>query len=250
MKPKRVKILGVPLDCVNMDTALLYADSVIKEKRSAAVLAMNPEKVIRCLDNIEFHKNILAADLLIPDGIGVVLAARLLGERNLSRVPGSEFMPNLCKIAAEKGYTVFLYGAAPDVNETAVAVLRKRYPAIKIVGSQHGYLVAEKMDDFVDRLAALAPDILFVALGSPAQEEWIMEYLSRTGVKICQGVGGTFDVISGNVRRAPGIFRAMHLEWLYRLLAQPSRIFRQTALPRFVWKFALSLFSRKSANYN
>ena len=106
------------------------------------------------------------------------------------------------------------------------------------------------MDDFVDSLAVLAPDILFVALGSPAQENWIMKYLPRIDAKICQGVGGTFDVISGRVRRAPWLFRAIHLEWLYRLLAQPSRILRQTALPRFVWKFVLSLFAGKSANYS
>ena len=131
MKPKRIKILGVPLDCVSMHTALQYADSVIKENRSAAVLAMNPEKVIRCLDNREFYEKIAAADLLIPDGIGVVLAARILGERGLGRVPGSEFMPNLCGLAAENGYSVFLFGAAPEVNEKAADVLGKKYPGLK-----------------------------------------------------------------------------------------------------------------------
>lgn len=240
MKPKRIDILGVPLDCVTMESAVDYADSIIREKRSGAILAVNPEKVIHCLDNGAFLEMIKAADLLIPDGIGVVLAAKMRGETSIERVPGSELMPNLCKLAAQKGYSVFLFGAKPEVNDMTVRTLGARYPGLRIVGHQHGYLEAGDMDDLADRISSLSPDLLFVALGSPRQEQWIMEYLPRMDVRVCQGVGGTFDVICGNVRRAPRMFRSLHLEWFYRLVTNPRRLVRQTALPRFVWKLMVS----------
>ena len=244
--PKRIEILGVPLDCVTMESAIHYADQLIRERKSAAILAVNPEKVIKCLDNPEFHKLINNAGLLIPDGIGVVLAARMLGERGIKRVPGAELMPGLCELAEREGYTIFLFGATPEVNEQACEVIRSTYPGIKLVGQQHGYLAHEDMEGFIDRLKQLSPDILFVALGSPKQEQWIMQYLPELNISVCQGVGGTFDVLSGNVRRAPWIFRSMNLEWLYRLLASPKRLIRQTALPRFTWKFLVYLIGRRS----
>jgi len=241
--PKRIDILGVPLDCVTMESAIHYADQLIREGNSAAILAINPEKVIKCQDDMKFHELINQAGLLIPDGIGVVLMARMLGEKGIQRVPGAELMPGLCELAEREGYTIFLFGAAPDVNALAAEKIQARYPGINIVGKQHGYLGPDKMDGFINRLKQLSPDILFVALGSPKQEEWIMQYLPELGISICQGVGGTFDVISGRVRRAPGFVRSLHLEWLYRLLANPKRLARQTALPRFVWKVLASFVS-------
>ena len=226
-----------------MESAILFADNVIRDGQSAAILAINPEKVIKCQDDADFHGLIDQAGLLIPDGIGVVLVARIMGERGIKRVPGAELMPGLCELAEKKGYTVFLFGAAPEVNALTAEKIQARYPGINIIGKQHGYIVPEEMDGFIDRLKQLSPNILFVALGSPKQEEWIMRHLPDIKVGICQGVGGTFDVISGKVRRAPGFIRSMHLEWLYRLLANPARLVRQTALPRFVWKVLVSLIS-------
>jgi N-acetylglucosaminyldiphosphoundecaprenol N-acetyl-beta-D-mannosaminyltransferase len=162
----------------------------------------------------------------------------------MQRVPGAELMPGLCELAANNGYSIFLYGAAPEVNRRAADVIGRRYPGIRIAGRQHGYLKDAEMEAFLRRLRELSPDILFVALGSPKQEQWIMEHMPQTGIKVCQGVGGTLDVISGRVRRAPRVFRSIHLEWLYRLLADPRRLLRQTALPRFVWKVLVSRFGR------
>lgn len=244
MKPQRIEILGVPVDCVTMAQAIDCAESMIKGHHPCTILAVNPEKVMRAQQDSGLLSQLRSADLLIPDGIGVVLAARLLGLGHAERVPGSELMPKLCERAALKGYSVFLFGASAEVNQQAVAVLRERYPGIRIVGSQHGYVNDEDMPAVIASINASQPDLLFVALGSPHQELWMARYLPQLKVKVCQGVGGTFDVIAGRVRRAPKFFRNLHLEWFYRLASNPSRLRRQTALPIFAYRILKERFIR------
>ena len=246
MSPKRIELLGVPVDCVTMEQAIEWAESKLQGNHPCTILAVNPEKVMRAQQDSELLDQLRSADLLIPDGIGVVLAARLLGLGHAERIPGSELMPKLCERAASKGYAVFLFGASTEVNQRAVTVLRDRYPGIRIVGFQHGYVKEEEMLSLIARINECQPDLLFVALGSPQQELWMARYLPLLKVKVCQGVGGTFDVIAGRVKRAPFLFRSMHLEWFYRLLSQPSRIFRQTALLVFAYQVLKSKFTRKS----
>lgn len=239
MKTKRIEILGVPLDCVTMAEALDCAESMIRGEYPCTILAVNPEKVIRAQGDNKLLEQLRGANLLIPDGIGVVLAARLLGLGYAERVPGSELMPKICERAASKGYTVFLFGANQEVNARVVTTLQDRYPGIRITGSHHGYVTEEEMPSVIAYINKCEADILFVALGSPNQEIWMSRYLHGLNVKVCQGVGGTFDVIAGRVKRAPVAFRSLHLEWFYRLLSQPSRIFRQTALPMFAFRVLL-----------
>lgn len=236
MKPKRIEILGVPVDCLTMDRTVELAASVLAGNVAHSIVAVNPEKVIRSRYDLRLREQLQRAGILIPDGIGVVIAAKILGLGRLERVPGSELMPKLCELAARDGHRVFLFGAAPDVNERAVQVLQQRYQGLTIAGAQHGFLSQEDMPGLVDRINASQADLLFVALGSPKQEDWIDRCLPQLNVKICQGVGGTFDVIAGRVRRAPAAFRAVHLEWFYRLVANPQRLHRQTALPKFAFQ--------------
>lgn len=219
-----------------MDEAVDWAESMMTTHGSWTILAVNPEKVIRAQRDRELLERLCSADLLIPDGVGVVLGLRFLGLGQAERVPGSELMPKLCVLAASKGYGVFLFGGSEEVNRQAASALRERYPGIRIVGAQHGYVSEEDMPEVVARMNQAAPDLLFVALGSPKQELWMTRYLPLLNVKVCQGVGGTFDVIAGRVKRAPLMFRTLHLEWFYRLLAKPNRILRQTALPLFVFQ--------------
>src|SRR5262245_913647 len=233
MKPKRINILGVPVDCLTMDGAVELADGVLRDGARHSVVAVNPEKVMRARSDNSLLERLTRASVLIPDGIGVVLAARILNLGRFERVPGSELMPRLCELAARKGYRVFLFGAAADINARAAQILVDRYPGLTIAGTQHGFLSEEEMPGLLERINQLNIDILFVALGSPKQEEWIDRYLPGLNVRICQGVGGTFDVIAGRVKRAPAAFRAAHLEWFYRLASDPGRLRRQTALPKF-----------------
>lgn len=234
MNLRRVEVLGVPVDLVDMAGAVAVAEKLLHGERPAAVIAVNPEKVMKARREPRLLEALRAAGLLIPDGIGVVLAARLLGLGRSERVPGSELMPRLCELAAGKGYRVFLYGARPEVNDRAAEVLASRYPGLQIVGRAHGYLDPEESEALPARINESDAQIVFVALGSPHQEYWIHRNLGAlTSVRVCQGVGGTFDVIAGRVRRAPAWSRRLHLEWLYRLLSQPARIRRHGALVEF-----------------
>lgn len=232
--PKRIEVLGVPVDCVNMSQSLERVDYMMAGDKAEAVIAVNPEKVIKAQGDPVLLARLHQAGLLIPDGIGLVVAARMLGLGRMERVPGSELMPAICELAARKGYPVFLYGAATDVNRKARKVLAERYPGIQIAGGRDGYVKEEEMPNLIDEINASGAQILFIALGSPRQELWMEKYLPQLNVKVCQGVGGTFDVIAGKVKRAPLIFRKMQLEWFYRLTSQPKRLLRQTALPKFV----------------
>ncbi len=234
---KRTEICGVPVDCLTMADAVRVTEHWIgMGERPLAILAVNPEKVIRAQRDPMLLATLRASGLLIPDGIGVVFAVRLLGLGQIERVPGSELMPKLCERSAQKGYKVFLFGANQEVISQAAQVLVQRYRGLNIVGIQHGYVKEEEMPSVITAINRSQADLLFIALGSPRQELWMTRYLPALNVKVCQGVGGTFDVIAGRVKRAPLAFRLLHLEWLYRLLSQPSRILRQTALPVFAFR--------------
>ena len=237
MKPIRIEILGIPVDCVDMAGARDAIGRIIDGDHPQAVIAVNPEKVIKAQSDKNLRDQLRNAGLLIPDGIGIVLAATILGLGKMRRVPGSELMPEICQIAAQKGRGVFLFGASPEVNESVAAELAKRYPTIVINGRQHGYVRDNEMEDVVNRINDSRAQVLFIALGSPRQEQWMGAHMHKLKhVSVVQGVGGTFDVIAGRVKRAPPLFLRLNLEWLYRLLAQPQRILRQTALPRFVYR--------------
>jgi N-acetylglucosaminyldiphosphoundecaprenol N-acetyl-beta-D-mannosaminyltransferase len=231
---KRIEILGVPVDCLDWPTALQLVESELSSAGPArAVIAVNPEKVIKAQRDSRLLQDLRSSAILIPDGIGVVVAAKLLGLGRMERVPGSELMPKICEIAERRGLGVFLFGAAPEVNEKAAAELCRRYPKLRIAGRRHGYVPETEMAAVVAAINASGAAVLFLALGSPRQEMWMGRYLEQLHVRLCQGVGGTFDVLAGTVQRAPPGFIKLNLEWLYRLLSNPRRLVRQTALPRF-----------------
>lgn len=242
---KRIKVLGAPLDCVSMKDALKQIDVMLQRDQSNTIIALNPEKVIKSQNDSELLSWLNNAGLIIPDGIGVVVAARLLHKVKISRVPGSELMPAICERSVEKGYKLFLYGASEETIELTINTLRARFLGIQIVGYQNGYLPEDQMPSLINKINQSQANILFVALGSPRQELWMERYLSRLeNIRVCQGVGGTFDVIAGTVKRAPKLFIAINCEWLYRLLSQPKRLLRQTALPIFAWKVMLALLGK------
>lgn len=236
MTVSRVYILGVPVDCVDMQAAVAEVDRMVRGDRCELVLAVNPEKVMAARQDPLLLETLQQAGLLIPDGIGVVLAARLLGAPKIGRVPGADLMPALCELAAARAYKVYLYGATAEISGAAVDVLRESFPGLKIVGHTHGFAPQDRMTGVIDGINQSGADILFVALGSPKQELWMSRHRDALRVKVCQGVGGSFDVLAGAVKRAPAAFRYANLEWLYRLLSQPSRAARQRVLPQFAFK--------------
>lgn len=233
---RRVRVHGAPVDAVDMQGALDFVDAKVADRGAPGyIVAVNPEKTFAIQRNRQLEEFVEDASLLIPDGIGVVLAARFLHGARIGRVPGADLMQEICRHSAEKGQRLFIYGASEEVSRDASNVLRRRFPGIMIVGRSNGYVPPEEMEDLIDRINDSAADILFVALGSPKQEEWMKRHGPMLKVSLCLGIGGTLDTIVGKVKRAPKPFQRLGLEWLYRLLRQPSRARRQATLPLFVW---------------
>jgi N-acetylglucosaminyldiphosphoundecaprenol N-acetyl-beta-D-mannosaminyltransferase len=230
---KRLRILNIWVDPVNREESVARVKALLKYgNRPHSIFAANPEKNFSVAKDPLLYDALKNSDLLIPDGIGVVLAARVLFGTTLSRVPGVELMGDICKLAAQEGYKVFIYGAREDVNKSAVEKLKKQYAGLQVAGRSSGYVSQEKMPDLIDRINKSQAEILFLALGSPRQEKWFAAHKhSLKNVKVCQGIGGTLDTIGGNVKRAPKLWQECSAEWLYRLISEPTRIKRQKVLP-------------------
>ena len=234
MNVRRVRILDIPVDIINKKRAQKKVEEMLMENKSHTIIAINPEKVIAARHDSTLKEALENADLLLPDGAGLVWAARIFGYNGIQRIPGADFMENICKIAAKRNCGVFIYGSREEVNRKATQILQKRYPRLRIAGRCHGYIDEEKMDELVEIINASGAIVLFVALGSPKQEKWMMKYLPRLNkVRICQGIGGTLDTLAGYSKRAPKWIQYLQAEWLYRLLREPWRIKRQKALIQF-----------------
>jgi len=234
------RVLGIPVSCISASDVLSEVDQAIASARNLRILAVNPEKIMRANKDPDLAGMLEDAEVLIPDGIGVVIALRWLQNRRIARLAGADLMLALCAHAEECGYPVFLVGASEDTSRLAQAKLQRDFPHLIIAGRLNGF------DDLADegesrrRIAASGASIVFVALGSPQQERWIARNFRHLGSSVIQGVGGTLDVVAGVVNRAPRIWRACGVEWLYRLLSQPSRIKRQYVLPIFLGKVILA----------
>ena len=226
------EILGVSVNIENYDELIPKVFKNIKEGKKSLIVAINPEKLMKAKEDPELKALLNRAEFQIPDGIGVILASKLKKGQIRSRVTGIDMMDRVVQEAAARGKRIFLYGAKPGVAEEAAAKLQVMHPNIQIAGVQHGY--EKDVQVVLDTINQTKPDILFVAMGSPKQEQWIEQYRDELHPVVFQGVGGSFDVLAGNIKRAPAVFQKAGAEWLYRLLLEPSRIKRQMNLPRFL----------------
>jgi N-acetylglucosaminyldiphosphoundecaprenol N-acetyl-beta-D-mannosaminyltransferase len=244
---ERLRILDIWVDPLDREMARARVLHFLKTgRRPHSIFASNPEKNFTVPKDPELLSAFKNADILLPDGIGMVLAAKILYGIRLSRIPGSEFIFDICDIAAQKGYGIFIYGASEEVNRASVDIIRKRYPNLRIAGRANGYVADMDMPALVERINESKADILFLALGSPRQEKWFAKHKdSLKYVRVCQGIGGTLDTIGGTVKRAPVAWCNLGLEWLYRLLSEPSRIKRQKILPIFALKVMLTRIGRQ-----
>jgi N-acetylglucosaminyldiphosphoundecaprenol N-acetyl-beta-D-mannosaminyltransferase len=236
----RFNVLGLPVDAVGMEAALAEVDRLVRTAIFPGyILAANPEKVYAVQSNSFLAGFFQGAALIIPDGIGIVIALRRLYGQRVSRVPGADLMQEICRVAPERGYRIFIYGSSEEVNAGAVRVLQRQHPGIQIVGRANGFHKELEMPALIDQINQSHTDILFIALGSPRQEQWLHRSLPMLNVRVCQCIGGTLDTIVGRVKRAPKAWQRLGLEWLYRLLRQPSRVFRQKMLLAFTWELLL-----------
>lgn len=226
-------ILGVQVCSLNYDELINEIAKDIEAKRKSFIVAINPEKIFMSLKDEKLKNLLNSATYQIPDGTGILIASKLNSGKITSRVTGIDLMKKLCEFANKEGKKIFLYGGKPGVAESASVQLKKEYPNLNIVGTLDGYQKDSNL--VIEEINKKKPDILFVALGSPKQERWITENMDKVDAHIFQGVGGSFDVISGNVKRAPVAFQKLGLEWLHRLILQPWRYKRILNVFKFLF---------------
>jgi len=228
-------ILGVNVHRVSHQQALALLDAFAASGKLHHIVTVNPEFCVQALTNADFRHVLNQADLALPDGVGLVWAAKLLGKPLKGRVSGVDVVASVASLAAGRGYRLFFLGAAPGVAEAAAKALEDRNPGLHVAGCYAGSPRPEEDDEIVARVNAVRPHFLFVAFGAPQQDLWISRNQTQLQVAVAMGVGGSFDYISGRVSRAPAWMRRLGLEWLYRLLREPWRWRRMLRLPYFVW---------------
>jgi N-acetylglucosaminyldiphosphoundecaprenol N-acetyl-beta-D-mannosaminyltransferase len=233
----RVSVFG------SYDEVMHLIQQRISSNRPTFCVAINPEKVYRAKYDSRLSRVLDSANIPICDGIGVSLAAMLLYRKRVPRCTGIDLFLLLVGLSAQEGWRVFLLGASPEVNHAACDALVSQFPGLRIVGSQHGYF--DDSASVVESINESRADLLFVGMGTPRQEFWISEQMPHLKTSFCMGVGGSFDVVSGAAERAPALFRKTGTEWLYRLLAQPSRLRRQMVLPLFALEIIRNSLSRR-----
>ncbi len=231
---ERLNILGVGIDCIDSEEALTQIENFIADGNPHQVVTANAEIIYQANRNEKMRNVINQAQMVTADGSGVVWASKQLGRPLRQRVTGIDLVNSICEQSARKGWKLYILGSAPGVAATAAVNIRQKFPGCNIVGTHHGYFNAKEEKQIVAELLQLQPDVLFVALGAPKQEYWIAEHMAQLQIPVSMGIGGSMDVLSGNVKRAPRWMQKMSLEWLYRLLIQPTRFKRVLALPKFM----------------
>ncbi len=243
----RLTILGIPFDRVTLDGALERVADAIQTRRFCQIVTPGPEFLMRAQHDPQFRSVLQRAELSLPDGAGVVLAARMLGLPRLERVTGNDLLDAVLKQAAAERWRVFFFGSLrPGAVELAARRAVRRYPGVDIVGAESGFRGDARVPDaeVCRRIRRSRADVLFVALGAPEQELWIARHRHELGrVVVAAGIGGAIDYLSGVVRRAPPAVRAIGLEWFLRLLAQPRRRYRRIVTA--VWEFPLAVLRER-----
>ncbi|WP_068777434.1 WecB/TagA/CpsF family glycosyltransferase [Paenibacillus sp. FJAT-26967] len=231
-----VRIYGVPVSKMNMQDTVAYLTEAIESRRPHHVITANPIMIMAALQDPDYMRMMHTADLIVPDGNGLVWATKYVGQPVSERVPGIDLIHELMRTGEARRWKVYMLGTTRETIAAAAAKLAQQYPLIDIVGFRDGFFGEEEDDAVVGQIRALEPDILLVGRSASTQEPWISKHKQGLAVPVIMGVGGSFDVFAGKLKRAPKLFQKLKLEWFYRLLQEPSRLGRMMVLPQFVMK--------------
>jgi N-acetylglucosaminyldiphosphoundecaprenol N-acetyl-beta-D-mannosaminyltransferase len=245
-----IDILGCRLDSIDADEATRRIMEFSAQGAGAQVVTLGTEMVVYAQRDERFRTIVNNAALSLCDTVGLLAVARRRGAKLRQRVTGVELLDHLCASAARSGVSVYFIGGAAGVAADAAAILESRFPGLVVAGTHNGFFDAEDVPSIVESIRKSGAHLLFAGLGSPRQEFFLADHLRASGCGAGIGVGGSFDVISGRVVRAPLVWRKYGVEWLYRLLREPQRWRRQLALPHFVWLILLGSFKTRSKEGN
>lgn len=242
----RSDIMGVGFDNITLQQSIDKAADLIDKHECGYAVTPNPEIVWMSRKDSELRQALNEADIVLPDGVGILYSAKILQNPLKEKVTGIDFGLGIIRHLSNTGGSVYLLGSKPGVPEKAAAKLLETYPGIKIAGIHHGYFDDDK--PIIDEINEIGPDFLTVCLGAPKQEKWMLQNKGKLNVGLMVGLGGVLDVLAGTVKRAPEAWRKRNLEWLYRLLREPRRIKRQIKIPMFMLTVICKRFKRGGEN--
>ncbi|GMQ60190.1 WecB/TagA/CpsF family glycosyltransferase [Vallitalea sediminicola] len=232
----KVDILGVKVDDLTMSKAVNKVIEYTNSDKKYKIYTPNPEFVMAANQDEEFRNILNQGDLVIPDGIGIVIASKIMKKSITERVAGYDLLQNVFNKIKGTDKTVYFFGASKGVALQAANKMKEIHKGLNVVGIHDGYFDEKEEQKIMDTINSLQPDLLLVGLGAPKQEKWISKNINNLNVKVALGVGGSFDGMAGIVKRAPEIYQKLGLEWFYRLIKQPTRIKRMIKLPMFLIK--------------
>ena len=215
------------VNAVSMDESIDYVERIIKERIPTQHVVINALKINLMEADPKLAEIVNACPLINADGASVVWAAKRLGIPLKERVTGCDMFQNLVRVAAEKGYKIFLFGAKEEVVTKVKSIYEKQYPGIQIVGYRNGYFTEKDEPEIVKQMHDSGADMMFVAFSSPKKEYWVNKYLNEIGIPFVMGVGGSFDIVAGVTERAPKWFQEHDLEWFYRFIQEPKRMWKR-----------------------
>ena len=224
---KRINFFSVNLDLYSMQETLEEISSCIKSRTPIQHVVVNVSKLVYAQKDEHLRNIINSCPIINVDGAGVILGAKMLGINIPHRVTGIDLMEELIKYSSENGYRVYFFGATEDVNKLIVEHYEKKYPNLQVAGRRNGYYTEDEEKNIVDEMKSSNADVLFVAMGSPKKEIFLSKYSKELNIPFTMGVGGSFDVVTGKVKRAPLWVQNMNCEWLYRLIQEPRRMWKR-----------------------
>lgn len=237
-KVQIIKIFGVPISLIEFNTAVKLVESLIQKRKSKFVALANVNTLNYAYQNKKYRQILQSADLVLRDGTGVKWAAKKMGADPKYNFVGTDFIPDFCRITADKKFKLYLLGARPGIAEAAAKALCRIAPGTIITGYHHGYFDKRKEQDIIKQINNSAPDICLIAFGNPKQEIWISENLENFNIPVCIGVGALFDYLSGRIKRAPKWMLDAGIEWLFRLFFEPERLWKRYLIgnPKFIFR--------------
>jgi N-acetylglucosaminyldiphosphoundecaprenol N-acetyl-beta-D-mannosaminyltransferase len=236
---RHCRVLGVPIDPLSMSDVLDLVDRTIEGRGRLLIGVVNAAKLVHMRKDTLLRDAVLCADVILADGMAVVWASRLLQQRVPERVAGIDLMHAMLQQGDHRGYRVYCLGATDEVLETAVGKIRSDYPGVVVVGKRNGYFHADQEAGIVADIRSTRADILLAAMSPPKKEQFLARWAEELRVPVCHGVGGAFDVMAGKVRRAPLRWQRLGLEWLYRVLQEPRRLWRRYLVTNTIFSFLL-----------
>ncbi len=233
-----IRILGVDIDNINIDEAGEKTKELVEKSNKSCkmIVAPNVEFIMTAQKDEEFFQILKKADFATPDSIGVMIGGKLQKKPFKQRIPGQAYFRKVLEVGEKEGWSFYLLGGKGDVPKLAVENIKKIYPKLNIVGYHEGFFETDSEESVIKQINELKPNVLFVAMGAPIQEKWIAKHQSELNVDVAAGQGGTFDYEAGRIKRAPVFFQKLGIEWFWRLILQPSRIFRMIVLPIYLLK--------------